>query len=236
MRRGVAWAGGLVLGVGLMALARPAVALITRPTPLSHHLAESQLIFVAKVEKLDPARPGAILSVEEDLKDRAAFRRLAVNLQGDTGAQREGEPAKLLKRLKLDLPLVVFINHRGKVYHALAYTNGTWCQLKGETDGDTVRWSFLHFEPYLRRTYKGSTADLRQVVLNGLSGKAAPPDLDPKVEPGIGPEVGSAGPPTPTLPRGGGREQDASRQPSQDQDASPACRALGTATGASAAH
>jgi outer membrane protein assembly factor BamB len=192
MRRCIAWAGGLVLGVGLLFLARPAAALITRPTPLSHHLTESQVILVSKVEKLDPARPGAILTVDEDLKGKSAFRRLAVNLQGDTGAQREGESAKLLKRLKPGLPVVVFVNHRGKVYHALAYTNGTWCQLKGEADGDTVRWAFLHFEPYLRRTYKGSTADLRQVVVDGLSGKAAPPDLDPKVEPGIGPEVGAA--------------------------------------------
>ncbi|HJT78433.1 MAG TPA: PQQ-binding-like beta-propeller repeat protein, partial [Gemmataceae bacterium] len=163
-------------------------------------------IFTAKVDKLDPERPGAVLTVDQDLKGKAAFRRLAVNLEGDSGAQREGESAKLLKRLKVGLPLVVFVSRRGKVYHALAYTNGTWCQLKGEADGDRVRWAFLHFEPYLRRTYSGSTADLRRVVLDGLSGKAAPPDLDPKVEPGIGPEVGSVAPPTPTLPRGGGRE------------------------------
>ena len=49
MRRSDAWAGGLVLGMGLLA-ATPAHALITRPTPLRGLIDESRYILTARVE------------------------------------------------------------------------------------------------------------------------------------------------------------------------------------------
>src|SRR5262249_49322641 len=67
--------------------------------------------------------------------------------------------------------------------------NGTWMQLTGVKDGDTVRWSFTHLEPYLRRTYKGTTAEMKQTVQDALAGKKEPPAPDEKEMPGFGPEV-----------------------------------------------
>ncbi|HWG43059.1 MAG TPA: PQQ-binding-like beta-propeller repeat protein, partial [Gemmataceae bacterium] len=74
---------------------------------------------------------------------------------------------------------------------AFAYTNGTWFQMVGvEADG-MVRWSFTHGEPYLRKTFKGSTADLKQIVVDSLADKKKPPEPDTKEKPGFGPEVES---------------------------------------------
>src|SRR5205807_9188853 len=89
------------------------------------------------------------------------------------------------------LPLVVFANQLGMLYFVFVYTNGTWFQVKGETvsDAEPVRWSFTHCEPYLRRTFKGTTAELKQVVVDGLAGKKAPPEPDTKEPPGLGPEI-----------------------------------------------
>ena len=56
-------------------------------------------------------------------------------------------------------------------------------------DGDVLRLPFTHLEPYLRRTYKGTTAEMKQVVVDALAGKAEPPDPNQKEKPGIGPEV-----------------------------------------------
>ena len=56
-------------------------------------------------------------------------------------------------------------------------------------DGDVLRLPFTHVEPYLRRTFKGTTAEMKQVVVDALSGKAEPPDPNLKEKPGIGPEV-----------------------------------------------
>src|SRR5262249_8338502 len=62
---------------------------------------------------------------------------------------------------------------------------------------DTVRWSFNHCEPYLRRTYRDGTADLRQTILDHLTDKKKAPEADTKVEPGLGPEVKPAEPAKP---------------------------------------
>jgi outer membrane protein assembly factor BamB len=190
-RRG-AGVGWLVVVVGLLLVPQPARAVITALFPLKGVLANEQFIFLARVDQLDPERPGMVLKVDEDLKGKPPFRRLAVNLRGDAEADKEKQRQQLLKRLEGNLPLVVFTSQRGKRYTAFAYTNGTWFQMIGQEDAQdpaVVRWAFTHCEPYLRRTFKGTTAELRQVVRDGLAGKRPPPEPDPKEPPGLGPEV-----------------------------------------------
>src|SRR5947209_6394257 len=66
--RYAAWAGGLVLGIGLLLIGGRAEALITREMPLKGVLTESRLIFTAKIDALDPDKPAVVLTVEDDLK------------------------------------------------------------------------------------------------------------------------------------------------------------------------
>jgi outer membrane protein assembly factor BamB len=192
MQRRYAWAGGLFLGIGLMLIGSQARALITDLLPLRRVLNEQQYIFMAKVEKIDPEKPAMVLTVEEDLKGKVTFRRLPVKLTGDKQAEEHKHLPQLLKRLAPDLPVVIFAGKRTKRYTGFAYTNGTWFQMVGyedEKDPTIVRWAFTHCEPYLRRTYKGTTAELRQTVIDGLAGKKEPPAVDEKEPPGFGPEV-----------------------------------------------
>jgi outer membrane protein assembly factor BamB len=204
MQRSVARAGGLVLGVSLALAVGPAYALISRPLPLSHFLAQSDFILTAKVAKIDTTAetPRLLLAVDEDLKGKAPFRKLGAVLTGDSDAKKLDHTPQLLKRLAADLPLVVFVSKSARGFIAFAYTNGTWFQMKAEQAGDSepVVWSFTHCEPYLRRTYKEGTADLRQVVIDGLADKKAPPDVDLKVDPGLGPELKPAEPAKPEQP------------------------------------
>src|SRR4051812_20987350 len=100
MRRNATWAGGLVLGLGLLLVgADQARAVIKSLMPLSRVLSEHSFIFTAKVDSIDPDKPGMVLTVEDDLKDKAPFRRLPVNLTGDAEAAREKHTEQLLKRL-----------------------------------------------------------------------------------------------------------------------------------------
>jgi outer membrane protein assembly factor BamB len=199
MRRRLTWAGGVLLGVALALTGPLAHGVITRLLPLGGVLKEMQYICVARVEKLDPDRPAMILTVAEDLKGKLPFRRLPVNLKGDTGARKAKEVPQLLKRLAPDLPLVLFANHEpGKQVTVFAYTNGTWFQMTGEPaagKADAVVLGFTHCEPYLRRTFKGTTDQMRQAVADGLSGKRPPPGPNPQEAPGLGPEIppGKAG-------------------------------------------
>ncbi len=186
--------GGIILGIGLVLIGRPAAAVITRLVPLKAVLAEQELIFMAKVEALDRHQPSLVLNVTEALKGKPPFRTMSVSLTGDRQGQKEKHPELLLKRLANGSPLVVFANPNGQKtrYTAFGYTNGTWFQMIGQVDRDhpaVIRWTFTHCEPYLRRTYKGTTAELRQVIRDGLAGKKPPPEPDPKEPPGLGPEL-----------------------------------------------
>jgi outer membrane protein assembly factor BamB len=178
-----------VLGI-LLAATAPARAVITALTPLSGVLNENAVICTAVVEKVDPDAPGMVLSVDEMLKGKPSFKKLAVNLTGDADSQKKNETPVILKRVAPKLTLLLFLNSNDKNVTAFAYTNGTWFQMAGAAeDGDVLRLPFTHIEPYLRRTFKGTTAELKQVAVDGLSGKKEPPDPNQKEKPGVGPEV-----------------------------------------------
>lgn len=174
----------------LLLAVSPAFALIKNLLPLKDVLATEEYIFTAKVEKLLPDKPAVVFTVTDALKGKPPFQRMAVSLAGDALAKREQETPKLLKRLAPSLTVLVFAHKQGKGYQAFVYSNGTWFQMRGQMDGTAVRWSFNHLEPYLRRTFKGTTGELKQVIVDGLSGKREPPKPDEKEPPGIGPEVG----------------------------------------------
>ena len=146
-------------------------------------------IFVAKVTRLDPARPTMVVVPGDSLKGKAPWERLPVNLKGE-----EKEIPKLLKRLADDLPLVLFVTKPSEdkpddPYKALAYSNGTWFSLNGHVDGTAVRWVFVQCEPNFRRTFRGTTDELTTVVKLAVARKKAPPPLDSKAAPGLGPEI-----------------------------------------------
>ncbi len=178
-----------IVGLGLLLMETPAQALITALTPLQSILNQSTFIVAAKVESVDADKPALVLVVEENLKGKSLLHKLPVLLKGDAEAKKKDHVPQILKRVAPKLPLVLFILQRDKKYTVLAYTNGTWFQILGvETDG-AVRWSFTHGEPYLRKTFKGTTAELKQIVADGLTGKKDPPKPDTKEKPGFGPEV-----------------------------------------------
>jgi outer membrane protein assembly factor BamB len=179
--------------VTFLALVASAHAIIQAALPLDALLAVSQFIVVAKVEKIDTARPQVVVMVDEDLKGKASFRRLAIDFKGDDEAKKLDHLPQLLKRLAPDLPLILFIDHRARTYTVFAYTNGTWFQVLGQQagDGDRIGWRLTHGEPYLRGTFKGATAELRRLLIDAAAGRGKLPKENKKEEPGFGPEVGA---------------------------------------------
>lgn len=188
--RRFALAAGPAAALILVLATAPAWAVIERLTPLEEVInKQASFIFTAKVDKLDPDKPSAVLEVGEALKGKAPFTRLPINLTGDGDAKKKKETPQLLKRLAPKLPLVVFVIKQDKQYIGFAYTNGTWFQMTAQEGAENPVWSFTHCEPYLRRTFKGTTAEMQQTVADSLSGKKAAPAPDPKEKPGLGPEV-----------------------------------------------
>src|SRR5579883_2129351 len=171
-----------------------AQGVITKLTPLAEVLASDEYIFVAKVEKLDPDnkdRPTAIFKLDKKLKGTPAFDRIPVNMTGDDEAKKAGDTKTVFERLDTSRQLVFFVRKQGKLYNAKVFVEGSWFSFYGtlDADGKTVRWAFLHGEPFLRRTFKGTSAEMIKAVEDALAKKAKPPEPDEKEKPGYGPAV-----------------------------------------------
>jgi outer membrane protein assembly factor BamB len=176
-----------------LSLTPPAPAVITANTPLKQVIDGGQLIFVAKVAEVLPDKPALVLARAETLKGEPPFERLPINLTGDDEAAKGKHTQVILDRVEKDLPIVVIANRRGKKYTAFGFTNGTWFQMEGRVESqegkEVVRWSFLHAEPYLRRTFKGTTAELQKIITDSVKNKKDPPEPDEKEKPGFGEPV-----------------------------------------------
>src|SRR5947209_353093 len=144
MRRRGLWIGAGVLVLALCWLTAEALAFVTRPTHLKDQVSDNQFILVARVEKLEPQRPAMILVAEEDLKGKFPYRRLPVNLTGDELGKKHNHTPEMLKRLAVDLRVVLFVSQRGSMFTAFGYTNGTWFQMIATKpkDDDKVVWAF----------------------------------------------------------------------------------------------
>jgi outer membrane protein assembly factor BamB len=184
------WRCQLACAFILAMTAGSAQAIISRLTPLRDVIHSEQLIVSTRVEAIDPTQPSALFLVGDVLKGTAPFSKLRVDLSGDLAAQREKQSQQILKRLGLQMPLVLFASQRNERWVAYAYANGTWFQLVGTrlSESGKLSWRFTHCEPYLRRTFKGSTEDLKRAIGDCLSGKKDPPPPVPDEPPGLGPE------------------------------------------------
>ena len=117
-----------------------------------------------------------------------------------TNSKWEGIRAlpRLLKCFGPDQEAILFINDEGGFWHnkgatrkfpiAFGYTNGSWFCMESTKLGDgKLQWRLAQGEPYLRTTFKGTTAELNKVLVDHLAGKGRLPD-PVKAEPGFGPE------------------------------------------------
>lgn len=185
----------------LLIAAPPAPAVIQKLLPLKDVLDSEKLIFVAEVDTVAPEKPGVVFKMEEKLKGEPPFERIPLNLtSSDPTAKKDDHTKVMLDRLEPGRKLIVFASKKGKNFNAMAFLEGTWFSMQGtlDDDGKTVRWAFQCCEPYLRRTYAGTTADLKKIIQDGLSKKAEPPGVNEKEKPGFGPPAMKKGGLVPT--------------------------------------
>jgi hypothetical protein len=166
--------------------AASAFAFIQNLFPLQEFIDDSDYLFSATIEKVDPAKPSAVIVLKDHLKGDAPFQRIPINLTGD----KQKHTPQLLKRVAADLPVVVGVKKQpdGK-FMMLVFTNGTWFQVLGQTEDGQTRWAFTHCEIYLRRTYAGTTDDLKKIITDVLEGKAKAPAPNAKEPAGFGPVI-----------------------------------------------
>jgi hypothetical protein len=189
----------------------PILVLLTLPTsevggvikatsPLKLFVGDATQIVQVKVTKFDPDNNRLVFEVEQDIKGKFEQRSMNVVWKFEPDSKWEGIRTlpRLLKCFGPDQQAILFINDAGGFWHnkgatrknpiAFGYLNGSWfCMESSKLDNGNLLWRIAQGEPYLRTTFKGTTAELNKVLVDHLADKGKLPD-PVKEEPGFGPE------------------------------------------------
>ena len=158
----------LMLSVLLIAslLSSDAQGFIYREFTIHEILDGSTNVVFGKIKSIDTKRMNAIIEVEEDLKGEKLDQ---IKLNIATGWYVRGSsPQKMIRLLKVDMPLIVFYQQTYTV-EGLGYFDGTW--YRNRTGNPEGWWIFTHLCPYMARTFDGSTMEFREVIRAILAGE-----------------------------------------------------------------
>ena len=196
-----AFTGCVFTMIALLALSTSEVRGVIKATsPLKLFVGDATQIVQVRVTKFDPENSRLLFAVEQDIKGKIDERSMNVAWKLEPDSKWEGIRAlpRLLKCFGPDQQAILFINDAGGFWHnkgntrknpiAFGYTNGSWfCLESAKLDNGKLLWRLAQGEPYLRTTFKGTTAELNKVLVDHLAGKGKLPD-PVKAEPGFGPE------------------------------------------------
>jgi hypothetical protein len=191
----------VLLLIAVLALsASEAPAVIKATSPLKLFVRDATQIVRVRVAQFAPDKNRLVFDVEEDIKGNMEQRKLPVVWKIEPDSKWEGIRAlpRLLKCFGPDQEAILFINDAGGFWHnkgatrkypiAFGFTSGSWfCMESTKLDDGKLLWKLAQGEPYLRTTFKGTTAELNQVLVDHLAGKGKLPE-PVKEEPGFGPE------------------------------------------------
>jgi len=148
----------------LFSYVHKAQSFVERKYHLNEVLAECTNIVFGKLTSVDATKQRAVVKVEENLKGTSNFKRIKMNIA--IGQQRPGSsPKKLMRLLKVGLPIIIFYRRTGASAEALGHVNSTWFQLRAASaTRPDPWWEFTHIEIYMHRTYKGTTEDFQKLL------------------------------------------------------------------------
>ena len=184
----------------LLLSASEAPAVIKATSPLKLFVRDATQIVQVRVTQFAPEKNRLVFDVEQDIKAKLDDRSMNVGWKLEPDSKWEGIRTlpRVLKSFGPDQRAILFINDQGGFWHnkgntrknpiAFGYTNGSWfCVESTKLDNGKLLWRLAQGEPYLRTTFKGTTAELNKVLVDHLAGKGKLPE-PVRAEPGFGPE------------------------------------------------
>jgi hypothetical protein len=170
----------LLVLLWLMLCPARAGAVVKRIYPLDQIIADADTVTALRVESLDAKAHVAVLGRTRLMKGKPAWTKLTVRLSG-------GDDARQLPMIeaRLTRPRLVILFSKTDLF-ALGYVEGTWFRIVEPPHPEADPWVFVHLEPYLRRTFHGTSAQMDRIAVAVARGarKGPPPDL--YVPPGYG--------------------------------------------------
>ncbi len=196
-----AFTRGVMLTIALLALSTSeAPGVIKATSPLKLFVRDATQIVRVRVAQFAPEKNRLVFNIEQDIKGKLDDRSMPVVWKLEPDSKWEGVRTlpRVLKSFGPGQPAILFINDAGGFWHnkgntrkhpiAFGFTNGSWfCLESTKRDDGKLLWILAQGEPYLRTTFKGTTAELNKVLVDHLAGKGKLPE-PVKAEPGFGPE------------------------------------------------
>ena len=191
----------ILLMVPILAVTTSEVFGVIKVTsPLKLFVRDATQIVQVRVTQFFPESNRLVFDVEQDIKGKFEQRTMSVDWKFEPDSKWEGIRTlpQLLRRFGPDQRAILFINDEGGFWHnagnprknpiAFGCLNGSWfCMESAKLDNGKLQWKLAQGEPYLRSTFKGTTLELNQVLVDHSAGKGKLPD-PVKEEPGFGPE------------------------------------------------
>jgi hypothetical protein len=191
----------VLLTIAVLALSTSeAPGVIKATSPLKLFVRDATQIVQVRVAQFAPEKNRLVFDVEQDIKAKLEDRSMNVVWKLEPDSKWEGVRTlpRVLKCFGPDQQAILFINDAGGFWHnkgatrkypiAFGFTNGSWfCLESTKLDNGKLLWKLAQGEPYLRSTFKGTTAELNKVLVDHLAGKGKLPE-PVKEEPGFGPE------------------------------------------------
>lgn len=163
----------LTLWVMLIALlfSSQAQGFIEREYTIHEVLEACTNIAFGKIKSVEAKRLRSVVAVEEDAKGESKVDEIKMNFA--TGQYRRGSsPPKMVKMLKVGMPIIVFYQKNQWGVQSLSYIDGMWFQTYGPGDGSPDGWwGFTHTDPYMLRTFDGSTLEFQRIIKAILAGE-----------------------------------------------------------------
>jgi len=180
--------------------AHDAHAVIKATSPLHLFVRDGTYIVQVRVTQFDADKSRFVFEVEQDIKGKLEQRTMPTVWKLEPDSKWEGIRTlpRLLKSFGPDQQAILFINDSGGFWHnkgntrknpiAFGFIDGSWfCLESTKVDDGKLLWRLAQGEPYLRTTFKGTTAEMNKMLVDHLAGKGKLPD-PVKAEPGFGPE------------------------------------------------
>lgn len=162
------------LVIAFLCLAPPSHAYIMKLLSLKEVMDLSVVIVEGQVTSVDAKNRTVLATFKRPIKGQNPYEQIRMNI----GVGQLYYPEVLLKRMKPDLPVILFWNAE---LACVGHVDGIWFQLfgaKGATPEQT-KWNFTHIERFMPRTYVGSTPDLISLVSDVQAGKKQAPAPNP---------------------------------------------------------
>ena len=160
----------LISGIILWSLlSLPAQGFIEREYTIHEILDACTNIIFGKVKSVDTQRLRATVDVKENVKGESGLTEIKINFATGTYTA-ETSPQKMVNLLKVDMPIIVFYRQSYGI-ESLGYVDNAWFQTRSYGASPSGWWGFTHIDPYMSRTFNGSTTEFQKVIRAILAGE-----------------------------------------------------------------